>query len=507
MNRSDIMFKRNKLLVNIVWALLVLGLVVDIITAVPIEAIIVLIVAGTATCVLMTVLTYRRLFENRIMYLISLSLSLLTFLLVDSSPAMTTYFLVYLNMAISMLYMNYRAVLFSGFSAIALTNVFFFVPKYYDAMFAPLDEVSFFTPNLYVVMTMAALVAAGRFSEKLQLEVLEKQEAAWLAKQRAEEMLSHVKHAVDQLNDFSTKLKGNVTTAGSISREVTKTFAEIASSVETQTRSIGEISESIQAVDQVVGTVVGGSTQMSAVAVETSLHASSGSEQVDKLSAQVEQLHSIIYTSVELVGELNDQNRQIGEIVQTIHGISAQTNLLALNAAIEAARAGEHGKGFAVVSGEVRKLAEGARQSTEQITAILESIRLKTTEVSEQVLLGRDAVNRSREAAVQVGSMIREVTGNASLTERQSALLHSSSKQMDHAYRTITDEMMTIAGITEENMASVQEITASMETQDSKINDIVESYLQLEQLINSLQALADRDNTGKTGVPLYNSSR
>lgn len=86
--------------------------------------------------------------------------------------------------------------------------------------------------------------------------------------------------------------------------------------------------------------------------------------------------HILTETKIRLEEAMNRAKavKEISVLSDAVLSIAAQTNLLALNASIEAARAGEVGRGFAVVAEEIRKLAEGSRNTVEQIQTVSMSV-------------------------------------------------------------------------------------------------------------------------------------
>jgi methyl-accepting chemotaxis protein len=396
MDPNKTLFKKNRLLVVIIWMMLLLGIAVELMTGAGQSSLVVLAVVGFITCGGATLMTFTRRFERYVMYFIPAILTLLTVLLIMTGPVITTYFLVYVNMAVMTLYSSFRPLLFSAVLGAGLTVYLFFSP-YNEALFGNNSPI---TIMLYLIMIAAPLLASAKFSQILQTQAEQERENAVVENNRTRDMVERITASLQTLNQFSTSLKANVTSTSSISQEVAASFAGVAANLEAQTGSIAEISESARESERSVADLADRATELRASSESSVSHTASGSREAEVMAAKMNHAQALIERSAELMRELNDQNRQIREIAAAINEIASQTHLLALNAAIEASHAGESGRGFAVVSGEIRKLAESSQQSTEQISMILEGILAKTDQAGEQVSQGLRAIVESGEAGV-----------------------------------------------------------------------------------------------------------
>lgn len=484
MNAAETLHKRNRLLVYIIWGMLFLGIAVMLLTGGTPGSVAVLAIVGLVTCGTATIMTFKRWMEDYVKYYIPVILAVLTLLLAWTGPVITTYFLVFVSLAIMTLYSNYRALLFTAAIGAVLTVYMLFFSPFREAMFGNNSPI---TIILYLAMIAAPLLVSSRFSERLQAEADREREKAVAEYNRTLAMVDRIASSLTMLNAFSGGLKENMTATSTISREVHAAFAEMTAGIERQTASITGIEESIRAVEQAVATLADRSKEMKDLSQHSAELTKSGSDEAEALADLMNRAKEMIERSAALMRELNEQNRHIQDIVTAIGQIAAQTNMLALNAAIEAARAGEHGRGFVVVSGEIRKLAEHSRQSADKIAQILENIRVKADRAAEQVTEGQRAILEGRDAAQRVAETMRTLRGDALKVESKSAEVESASGDVHHEYRRIAAEMAAIARETEQNMSAVVEMSAGMETQHTRINEIEASFLQLDKLATELR--------------------
>jgi methyl-accepting chemotaxis protein len=154
--------------------------------------------------------------------------------------------------------------------------------------------------------------------------------------------------------------------------------------------------------------------------------------------------------TVERITELSTHTSRIGEILDVIREIADRSDLLALNASLEGTRAGEAGRGFALVAGEMRKLAERVTASVTDIKKLVGDVRASvsatviateessnlaegTTESARQINL---VTQQQRSGTEQAGQSMRDVasmiTQSLAATQQVRSLAEDLKGQADN---------------------------------------------------------------------------
>lgn len=203
-----------------------------------------------------------------------------------------------------------------------------------------------------------------------------------------------------------------------------------------------------------------------------------GEAEVSRNQQSINTLANEVRDAGGVIGQLSDDAREIGTVLEVIQGIAEQTNLLALNAAIEAARAGEHGRGFAVVADEVRGLATRTQDSTRQINEIIERVQAGAGKAVDVMQSGQEQATESVDQAIRAGESLQVI--NTSM-----ARLNDMNAQI----ATAAEEQSTVAEEINQNFAR---ITESASSSSRGAREITEASRSLETLAQSLQ-----DNVSK----------
>ena len=99
---------------------------------------------------------------------------------------------------------------------------------------------------------------------------------------------------------------------------------------------------------------------------------------------------------------------EIREFAALVRKMARQSKLLALNAAMEAARAGDQGSGFAVVAGEVRRLAKSSTEAAERTDALVSDVLARADRSRLGALEGSNILESTHQRLSRVALTLRE---------------------------------------------------------------------------------------------------
>jgi len=137
--------------------------------------------------------------------------------------------------------------------------------------------------------------------------------------------------------------------------------------------------------------------------------------------------------------QLTERTSSAEGILRLIAELADQCNLLAVNAAIEAARAGEHGRGFGIVAGEIRSLADQTKKSAARITDLIQSmgeaVRLCASLAGEGKTGADEGVHQVRNAEETFARLWTSSERNRQAAERLASASRDASAASSDASR------------------------------------------------------------------------
>jgi len=289
-----------------------------------------------------------------------------------------------------------------------------------------------------------------------------------------------------ELRGSAERLQGNSETAERVTNRIRDAIQEAADGSETQLQRFVEASRSLEEVATGIQRVAENAAAAAEAASGTEAETDRGNATVANVIRRMEQIRETSETMASVVEAQRELSKQIGDIVGAITSIAAQTNILALNAGIEAARAGEHGRGFSVVAGEIRKLAEQTTASSAEIARMIDAVQRETERAVQAMDINAAAVREGQDVAAETERTFAIIASHIQDLMVRIEDMSSVSQQIAAGAEQVTASMDEVADISKSAAKHYSEVASASDEQTEQVAGIAGAAETLNRMAADL---------------------
>jgi methyl-accepting chemotaxis protein len=268
-------------------------------------------------------------------------------------------------------------------------------------------------------------------------------------------LLSAMLKMQSRLRDTLQRISGSATQLASAAEELNAVTDESARGLSQQNNEIEQAATAVNEMTSAVEEVARNAVSTSEASKNATTSASDGRDLVQ------ETVSAIVQSTATLIGNLADESRDIGKVLDVIRGLADQTNLLALNAAIEAARAGEAGRGFAVVADEVRALAHRTQQSTSEIERMIGSIQGGTEQAVSSMRNSTERAESTLNIAKGAGLALDTINSAVVEINERNLVIASAAEEQAQVAREVDRNLVNIRDLSTQSATGANQTSAA----------------------------------------------
>jgi methyl-accepting chemotaxis protein len=230
-----------------------------------------------------------------------------------------------------------------------------------------------------------------------------------------------------------------------------------------QAAAVASSSSAVEELAASSGHIADTAQQVVTAASQTQANAQQGVQAMDETAQRLEHIATGNQEAVAKVRTLGALAREIGTVMDLIEDIAAQTRMIAFNASIEASAAGAVGRRFAVVAGEVRRLANDVAQSTEEIRTKVERIQTTTNELIIASERESKEIRAGQELGVTMTGLLDQIHASAQHTTQSAQQISFGTRQQRSATEHLLLDLQSLAAESQAVAAGSAQTVAVME--------------------------------------------